>query len=276
MLWLDKITGWLGHRRAQRLLARHATYRGIENWWQTQVGQEMQSATQKELNRILPNLFGIYLLNVGCCHDLECLNSSAIKHKLKVQPDVHVRGWGAIRAEAHTLPIASDSVDLVLLNHALGFELHPHQVLREAERVLVPEGHVVVVGFNPLSVWGIWWFLNGFRKSAPWSSNIMSQLRMKDWLKLLGFEIIQTESCFFRPHVSQSKVLSRLQFMERFGKRFLPRWGGIYVIVARKKVSCITPVGRVRTWRIPKAAPVLVSSNRGTANLEAWDLDQVG
>ncbi|HBC56296.1 MAG TPA: methyltransferase type 11 [Gammaproteobacteria bacterium] len=275
-MWLDKITSWLGHRRAQRLLARQSTYRGIENWWQTQIGQEMQMATQEELSNILPNLFGYYLLNVGCCSDLECLKSSAIKQKLKVQPDAHVDGQGAVRAEAHALPIASDSVDLVLLNHALGFELHPHQVLREAERVLVPEGHVVVVGFNPLSMWGFWWFLNGFRKSAPWSSNIMSQLRMKDWLKLLGFEVVQTQSCFFRPHVAQSKILARLQFMERFGKRFLPHWGGIYVIVARKKVSCITPVGRVRNWRISKAAPVLVSSSRGAANLEIWDLDQVG
>jgi SAM-dependent methyltransferase len=273
---LEKISSWFGHRRAQRMLARSSTYRGIENWGQTQIGKEMQQATNLELGKILPNLFGYYLVNIGSCADLEILNSSVIRYKVKLQPDATLYGSGAVRAKADILPLASDSIDVVLLNHAMGFEQRPHQVLREVERIMVPEGHVVIVGFNPRSLWGLWWFLNAFRKSAPWSSNFMSQTRMKDWLQLLGFEVVQSQSCFYRPTILGPKIFSRLSFMESFGRRFLPHWGGIYVIVARKKVSCMMPIGRARYWRLTRAAPVLVSSNLVAANLEPMDTEKIG
>jgi SAM-dependent methyltransferase len=61
----------------------------------------------------------------------------------------------ALHCDFDALPFPNQSLDLVLLPHTLELARDPHDTLREVERVLVPEGRVVIVGFNPASLWGL-------------------------------------------------------------------------------------------------------------------------
>ncbi|MCC6716150.1 MAG: methyltransferase domain-containing protein, partial [Gammaproteobacteria bacterium] len=148
---------------------------------------------------------------------------------------------------ASALPIAADSVDVVLLPFVLEFEQEPHDVLREVERVLIGEGHVVIIGFNPLGCWGLWRLLLWWRDNVPWSGRFLRIGRLKDWLKLLGFEVTHTSRAFFRPPLNSARLLRNLGLLELLGRKLLPMFGGCYVIVARKRLQRLIPI---RTqWR---------------------------
>jgi hypothetical protein len=109
--------------------------------------------------------------------------------------------------------------------------------LREAERVLMPEGHVVIVGFNPWSLWGLWRVLRHTEREAPWCGGFISLGRLKDWLALLGFEVAGGRLCCYVPPVNGKTWLQRFQFMEHAGDRWWAMAGGVYVVQAKKRVS---------------------------------------
>ncbi len=156
------------------------------------------------------------------------------------------------------LPLKNHSVDVLLLPHTLEFEKNPHQILREVERVLVAEGKAVFLGFNPFSLWGLWhkyWELkkhiavNSRDKNAincqvplPSCGHLISQRRLRDWLKLLGFDITLVNEYFYRPPIRSTVLLDKLEFMEMAGQfsKILPAGG--YLLVATKRVSTLTPI----------------------------------
>jgi SAM-dependent methyltransferase len=149
------------------------------------------------------------------------------------------------------LPFASASIDLVVLPHVLEFADEPHQVLREVDRVLVPEGQVVITGFNPGSLWGL-------RQSAarlgaapflPRTGQFIALPRIKDWLKLLSFDVHRGRFGCYAPWARTDAWLARWRFMEKAGDRWWPVLGSIYMLTAIKRVRGMTMVGRVRKRR---------------------------
>ena len=141
-------------------------------------------------------------------------------------------------AEPQHLPVASDSVDAVILPHTLDFAPNPHQVLREVERALIPEGRVVIIGFNPFSLWGLWRQFGRWRGAVPWCANFVSYPRLNDWLTLMGLDIERTDVMEFRPPTRTR----RLESVERVGRRVWPMLAGIYAVRAVKRVSRVTPL----------------------------------
>jgi SAM-dependent methyltransferase len=147
-----------------------------------------------------------------------------------------------IKGRPESMPIAPDSVDALLLYHALECATDPHQVLRESERILLPEGNIVILGFNPISLWGLSRLLRFRSKKVPWSCRILTTRRIKDWLALLGFEVTLSRQFLFLPPVHSQRITSRLQFLEKWGARLWPYLGNVYILTARKKVSTLTPI----------------------------------
>lgn len=138
------------------------------------------------------------------------------------------------------LPFEAKSVGLVVLPHVLEFSDYPHQILREAERVLMPEGHVVVLGFNPFSLWGVVSLFR--RKRMPWNGQFASLTRVKDWLALLNFELTAGKMIYHRPPVQSERVRRRLGFFENAGGRWWPLGAAVYAVVARKREIGVTPL----------------------------------
>jgi len=129
----------------------------------------------------------------------------------------------------------SDSLDLVLLPHVLEFADNPHQILREVERVLRPEGNLVISGFNPFSLWGLHRTL-GRKQGYPWCGHFIRLPRLKDWLALLGFEIAGGRFAAYAPPLHHTKWLERFAFMEKAGDRWWAVSGGVYFLHAIKRV----------------------------------------
>jgi len=233
----------------------------LYRWYRTPLGTSVAEMEQEILDRILPDMFGYHLLQIGV-GDHSLFSASRILHKVVMAVGHNDReAQVELKGDPVALPLLSDSIDALVLHHTLEFARDPRQVLREVERVLVPEGHLLILGFNPTSFWGIRSFL-GFRSHAvPWCGRFITTLRIKDWLALLGFEIQSMDYLYFRPPIQRAGISHQLRFLESWGKHFWPILGGVYVIAARKKVSTVTPIKP--RWR-PRRS--LVSGLRDAAS----------
>lgn len=197
------------------------------------------------LTQVLPNLFGYHLLQVGRPMASDLLATSRIPHRVvmeDVPPLAHMEGEKSFLGHSDQLPVASDSLDVILLPHTLEYVARPHEVLREAERTLIPEGHLLILGFNPWSLFGLRRLLAGWRNRSPWCGHFYSTLRLRDWLALLGFDTVLVEHYFFRPPLQKDGIMQRLSFFDRLGGRFWPPLGGGYLLVAKKRVATLTPI----------------------------------
>lgn len=203
-----------------------------KTWFETPLGQYLLQREQVYHDQVVANIFGFNALQLGLLdHDL--LRTSRIPTRLRAGMGAEV----ALRMVPEQLPLASQSVDLLLLPHVLEFSPHPHQILREAERVLMPEGNLIISGYNPFSLWGLWRVLPYNRRDYPWCGRFISLPRLKDWLALLGFEVVGGRMCCYAPPFRQEQLLGKFHFMEDAGDRWWALAGGVYFIQAKKRVQ---------------------------------------
>ena len=159
----------------------------LKKWFESDVGQQFIGSEKQQIDDVLPNLFGFYLLQVGHLGEIDLLSSSRVSHCLVV--GAQTEPLAAFHAESWSLPVKSDSIDVVILPHTLDFARFPHEVLREVERVLIPEGHVVITGFNPLSLIGLRRMYARVVNDSLSSHRLINPIRLFDWLTLLGYEL---------------------------------------------------------------------------------------
>jgi len=216
----------------------------LEAWFNSPMGQVVIEQETAVLDTMLQKIFGYYLVQVGSIGGQKLTRASRIAHRsiIELAPRLSSQSNIDAIALAHQLPIASDSVDVVVLSHVLEFAEQPHQVLRETERVLIPEGRVIILGFNPFSLWGIRGLFFWKRKSPPWCGQFMHLLRMNDWLTLLGFELVEQHTLLYNPPCSYPKWFETLRFMEYIGHHWWPKWGGVYILHGIKRQSTLTPI----------------------------------
>ena len=233
-------------KRNHRCGPLHAVRAKLRNWYAVGLGRRVLDAERAELDSVLCNLFGFHLLQVGVYADEYLLGATRISHRIILDREAHTLSAElqalALGGSAGALPIASHSVDVVLLHHSLEFSADPHQVLREIDRVLVPEGHVVIVGFNPWSCWLPWRWVLRWRKQPPWCGRALGSARLKDWLSLLSFDVVYGKYFFFRPPLHHHGIMDRLTLLERLGARLWPVFGASFILVGRKRVIALTPI----------------------------------
>lgn len=209
---------------------------------------------QAKFDVMVADIFGYNAVQIGL-PECEFLRANRMPFRFRSA----AFGDVAVVANADALPFASASLDLVLLPHVLEFSRHPHQVLREVERVLVPEGSVVISGFNPLSLWGLRRLLARRSGAFPWRGQYLSVRRTKDWLALLGFETQSGSFGCYAPAVTTAKWLERWRFMDKAGDRWWPFFGGTYMLQGIKRVQgmrLITPNWRDRRATAKRLSPV--------------------
>lgn len=234
----------------------------LNRWFETKLGQHVLQTETQVMHTLLPPHFGYHLVQLGSVGQGCLINNSRIMHRCIVsQSLMHPQtGFSYVQAALDNLPFAEESIDLIVLPHILEFEADPHRILHHVTRSLIPDGHVIIIGFNPFSVWGIWRKLFAQKYSAPWSGQFLSSVRINDWLKLLGLEPIQQHSFFFSLPFHHPQSSRYTPLLERIGKRCAGRFGAVYIIVAQKRtlpLTLITP-----KWRIKETtfAPTGVSS----------------
>lgn len=221
------------------------TLRGkFSRWFNSPLGKIVFAAELEQLQDILPGLFGYHILQYGYSAESNYLTSSRIANKtiLFLDDSELSKDISAVHASAEDLPVAADSIDVIVLPHILEYSKDAHKLLREMERVLIGDGHVVIIGINPLSLWGLWHLFLCWWSEMPWSGRLISIPRIKDWLSLLDFEVEKTKCFFFSPPLRNQKLLQKLMPLERLGRYCWPILGGLYVVVAKKRVVPLNPI----------------------------------
>ena len=217
----------------------------LGSWYTTPLGQALEQVELAAVREALGTLFGFHLLLVAPPWQDSPMDASRISHRI-----IMSAAWPAparLVGKPDHLPFSADILDLMILPHTLEFSSNPHEVLREVDRCLVPEGQVLILGFNPYGLWGLWRLMYGWRRRLPWTGRFISHSRLRDWLALLGFDTLTCRPLFFRPPSQSLAGVHQLQFLDRLAGRGWPIPAAGYLLLARKRVIGLTPI-RPR-WR---------------------------
>jgi SAM-dependent methyltransferase len=231
-----------------------------KSWRSLPNGQLILAEINQQLKAWWPKFFGYHLLKIGALSGYINTADSTIKHQITVSPTYDKKlAAGQVISDVDDLPLLEHSVDVCLLSHCLEFSLDPHHVVREANRVLIPNGYLVITGFNPFSLAGLNCLIPYRNRQLPWNARFFSPMRVKDWLHLMGFEILTDQRCLHTTlagNVSQGYIASHWR---DFADNFISNFGSVYIIVAKKRVLPLTPIKP--KWQLrPKFQPVKVST----------------
>ena len=239
----------------------------LHDWFATPPGRYLLAWERAQLDLAVADIFGFHALQLGLS-EIDALGANRMPHRWLATNAPSPRA--EFVADFSALPFPANSLDLVVLPHALELAPDPHTTLREVERVLVPEGRVVICGLNPASLWGLrqrrarLYHRLGFGKLfLPQAGEFIGYWRLRDWLRLLDFEVEVGRFGCYRPTFSSERGLQRLEWMERAGDRWWPIFGAVYFVVAVKRVRGMTLLspGWKRS-RAMAAAPVSVASSQ--------------
>jgi len=233
---------------------------GLEDWLDTAQGRYVMAWESASVDNAIADVFGFNALQLGL-PQRDFLHAS----RIPLRQTASESGAADVLCELTALPFAANSADLVVLPHVLEFAGDPHQILRDIERILIPEGHLIILGFSPISLWGL---RNRFDRSGsfPWHGTYLSLTRVKDWLKLLGFAVGQTVPGCRVPPCDQEVWLQRWHFMERAGGRWWGFPGGVYLLHAIKRTHAmrlITPNWRKQAVGSKALRPVAQKEGHG-------------
>ena len=269
-------------------MTKDATIIGLAQWLQTAPGRYLLEWEQEQLDRGVSDVFGFHALQLGL-PELDALRANRMPHRWLAMDERGTSDAAAmtpasgngqaapaapqvvLHCEFDALPFANQSLDLIVLPHTLELTRDPHQALREVERVLMPEGRVVIVGFNPTSLWGLRQRLGHLRRGLalgrgrplflPSEGEFIGYWRLRDWLRLLSFEVERGRFGRYRPPLVSQRWLSRFGWMESSGDRWWPVFGAVYFLVAVKRVRGMRLVGLLRPERkkVPSAPAVVTN-----------------
>jgi len=203
----------------------------IPNWFKQQPrGQRLIEVEDNWIKQYLPSLFGYQLLQLGGIAERQFLQHSRMRHRWLVEHLALPSPYACVSAQASHLPFATDSIDMLILPHTLDFCRDPNDILNECERLLIPEGHILITGFELWSLWGL-------RYHLPNPPPIMAQCRQLHHvydichnLKQMGYAIKSQQNYWFNPIHRQGLKINT------------PYLCGIYCVLAKKQQSVLTPI----------------------------------
>ena len=280
----------------------------LAQWLHTPAGADLLAWEQQQLDSAVVDIFGFHALQMGMpalqglrdnrmphrwlavdSSDIEQLETAgdaqtspvtassllqSLNHPRTVEP------WSqsysvapSLACDFDALPLDAQSLDLVVLPHALELAEDPHRALGEVDRVLRPEGHAVILGFNPTSLWGLRQRLGHVRRSVglgknkplfmPRAGEFIGYRRLRDWLRLLSFDVVSARFGCYRPPLTSPVWLERCAWMDRVGERWWPVFGSVYMLVVVKRVRGMRLVGLAPQTKTRKqAVPAVVVHHR--------------
>ncbi len=219
------------------------SYQGINEWYASQSGKNLSEDISLSLAESLSQCFGYYAVQIGCSNLTESIvQKSRVRHQFVL--DVKD---AEVLAQHEYLPIANDSVDLVVAAHCLSYSKHPHALLREIDRVMVPEAKLIIIEMNPLSLWGLRHSLQAWLEKMPWCGRLFSQKRLNDWLTILGFKKMQILKVHYDLPLQLKTQNTLAHWLSKATKRWLPFMSAVNVFVYEKSITPMTPIKSL--WR---------------------------
>jgi SAM-dependent methyltransferase len=261
---------------------------GLTDWLKTPPGEYVLAWERERFDQAVGDIFGFHALQLGL-QEIDTLRNNRMPHQWLAldslqDTTVNVRDKTptlsleqpkssrrvALLTHSAALPFPANSLDLLVLPHSLELSHDPHATLREVERVLVPEGRVVISGLNPASLWGLRQQRDHLSQRLGFGSlflpergEFIGHWRLRDWLRLLSFEVESAQFGCYRPAIDNARWLGRFAWMETVGARWWPIFGAVYFLVATKRVRSmrlLEPAWKSRAVRA--AAPAAVANRR--------------
>lgn len=224
-------------------------------WFAGPLGQQMLNAEHPVLESELAGFFGGFSIHYG--PPPKSCAARQIRHTVSLGapfPGVE------IACDEQAWPLGEHSADLVVLQHGLDFSVSPHGLLREAARSVRPGGHLVILGINPWSSWGLRHY---FASDGLRQARCIAPSRVVDWLNLLGFALEKRRFGCYRPPLASPAWHQRLAGWERMAGGWQTAGGGVYLVVARKMVVGLRPLRLERREPMGKLLPLpLAKVNR--------------
>lgn len=221
-------------------LKNQALCEQLANWFGSPLGAALIASEQRAVADATSDLFGFRQLEIAISPSTKVGSTGNFGHRF-----ASVGAWngklgsdaiGEVVCAPEELALPNDCIDLVVLHHTLDFTSHPHQALREASRVLRGGGHMVIVGFNPVSLWG-WRRLLAKHPSGPWRGRFLSRSRVEDWLEVLDFVVEAKQLGFYRPPLQSPGLLDRFAALDLYCDQRRVPGGAFYLMVAEKRVG---------------------------------------
>ena len=206
-----------------------------QEWFKSPLGQYLLNLEYGYINPVVMDTFGFYAIQMGN-FDIDFLDHSRIPNKFSLNSN-----HADLMASNEALPFEEASVDLLIAPHILEQMAEPYELLKEIHRVLMPEGRLIISGFNPMSLWGIKRLLS-FDIDYPWNTKFIPLSKIKEWLPIIGLEMVEGKMGCYVPPIQQSSWLKKLHSMEKLGDRWWPMLGGFYFLVIQKRVHGMTPI----------------------------------
>lgn len=258
-------------------------FESYSRWYKTQSGQATLSKLDDLCDDMLSEIFGYYAIETGVLSgqhsllkgsriakgvsmiDQSSLNSYRLKQNQtnETTDEDQIKTFSSFVSNYEQLPLAADNIDLVIGTHVLESSNDPHQALREIDRVLVPEGHCILIGFNPYAFSGLGKQVKSSIGRDKSFYKFRSAPRVRDWFSLLGFEVLDVQYMGFRPSVKSKRLFDSLSWLDKMGEYAGPLLGKIYVMHVKKQVVAMTPHKKV--WR----APAVLSGGKVVLNSTA-------
>jgi len=216
-----------------------------EQWSQLPHGETIKRHIETELAPWWPKVFGYHMLSLGALSSELDMPGLPIGRRFSL-----FDGDGAaLRADFNELPIQNGVIDAVVMNMLLEFEPDPYKLLRETDRVLISGGYLFIIGFNPLSPAFIGKIFPKQQEEFPWCGRFFMPSRVKDWLGVLGYQVVGDERLLYHHMLSD---INQDSIWQHALEAWLPGAGSLYLIVARKLESPLTPLHEKRKIRQPK------------------------
>lgn len=236
--------------------------RQLVEWFSSPLGRICLGRQRQLVEKSIERCFGVHQLEYLIDPQLPVAENSLLGHRIVALPEWQPSaGESLLVSDSTELALEADSVDLVVLHHTLDLSQDPHQTVREASRVLRSGGHLVIIGFNPYSLWGALRWLR--RGQAPWNLRFLSASRVEDWLGLLEFQVRPASLSMIGPPINNQNWLRRFRFLERWVRWLGLPIGAFYVTVAQKRVA-----GRILKPRWKKSRLVGVANVRPLTSFE--------
>ena len=217
----------------------------VQDWLQTPLGGALLRQEARVVEEAFDGLFGEQCLQIGLWGDAKAFLRLARTQRTSLIAEDAAAGGPSTVDEQRRLPVSSDSIDSVLLPHTLDYSDRPHAILREVQRVLRSDGHLIVLGFRPGGLWGLRRLIPG-AGLPPGADHLISDRRLRDWLELLDMRIHGLTRYFFRWPLPGNRGGGSPRWEQR-GQRWWPELSACYMLTAQKRISTLTPVRPV--WR---------------------------
>lgn len=232
-------------------------------WLESAIGQELVLRERQCVEDLCSDLFGCYMLQLGWSRTFSTPTAkSRIQKRIILEECFSLMGGtGKILGKQDVIPILSDSMDVVFMPHTLEFTDNPQQVLCEVERVLISGGHLIILGFNLWSLWGVCSLFLHHSRALPWCGKFLSLNWLTKWLTIHGFHIEHKRSILFLPPLRQAYLLHRFHYLEPILEYCLPFSGAVYVIRAVKRnMAIISPEPMAECIAEPFIVPAFSST----------------